>query len=225
MRSRASLPSSASRRVVHHRARLGQAAWHRFRHFLSVGDSADVDFGDIIDYSRQRSADARHPAYIESVKNARKFMSAARARPVTSDRGGEIRPQRARRAGRRLAIPARCGRRRCLHRGAEPPGILRVDGVEELFDTVETLARSRRMPGRTTGDCYQRRRPGVMAVDSLIEYGGTLADLSPETMTASMRHCLALVARIRSTSSASPQRPYADAVKIVLADPGVDAVR
>ncbi|WP_300303774.1 bifunctional acetate--CoA ligase family protein/GNAT family N-acetyltransferase [Ferrovibrio sp.] len=198
-----------------------------FSHFLSVGDSADVDFGDIIDYLASDPQTRAILLYIESVKNARKFMSAARAaarnKPIVAVKSGRN---------------ARAAQAAASHTGAlaggddvytaalSRAGILRVDGVEELFDTVETLARSRRMPGERLAIVTNGGGPGVMAVDKLIEYGGTLADLSPETMTA-------LDAALPGTWSRgnpidiigdAPSGRYADAVKIVLADPGVDAV-
>lgn len=50
-----------------------------FSHFISLGDSADVDFGDVIDYLASDPATRAILLYMESVKAARKFMSAARA--------------------------------------------------------------------------------------------------------------------------------------------------
>src|SRR5690606_31835210 len=50
-----------------------------FSHFISLGDSADVDFGDLLDYLGSDSRTRAILLYIESVKHARKFMSAARA--------------------------------------------------------------------------------------------------------------------------------------------------
>ncbi|MFN4310530.1 MAG: GNAT family N-acetyltransferase [Ferrovibrio sp.] len=198
-----------------------------FSHFLSVGDSADVDFGDIIDYLASDPQTRAILLYIESVKNARKFMSAARAaarnKPIVAVKSGRN---------------ARAAQAAASHTGAlaggddvytaalRRAGILRVDGVEELFDTVETLARSRKMPGERLAIVTNGGGPGVMAVDTLIEHGGTLADLSPQTMAA-------LDAALPATWSHgnpidiigdAPSGRYADAVKIALADPGVDAV-
>ncbi|WP_341896349.1 bifunctional acetate--CoA ligase family protein/GNAT family N-acetyltransferase [Ferrovibrio terrae] len=198
-----------------------------FSHFLSVGDSADVDFGDIIDYLATDPQTRAILLYIESVKNARKFMSAARAaarnKPIVAVKSGRN---------------ARAAQAAASHTGAlaggddvytaalRRAGILRVNGVEELFDTVETLARSRRLPGERLAIVTNGGGPGVMAVDTLIECGGTMADLSAATLDA-------LDATLPSTWSHgnpvdiigdAPSQRYADALKIVLADPGVDAV-
>jgi acetyltransferase len=198
-----------------------------FSHFLSVGDSADVDFGDIIDYLATDPQTRAILLYIESVKNARKFMSAARSaarnKPIVAVKSGRN---------------ARAAQAAASHTGAlaggddvytaalRRAGILRVDGVEELFDTVETLARSRRLPGERLAIVTNGGGPGVMAVDELIERGGHMADLSVATLAA-------LDGVLPSTWSHgnpvdiigdAPSQRYADALKIVLADPGVDAV-
>jgi acetyltransferase len=198
-----------------------------FSHFLSVGDSADVDFGDIIDYLATDPQTRAILLYIESVKNARKFMSAARAaarnKPIVAVKSGRN---------------ARAAQAAASHTGAlaggddvytaalQRAGILRVDGVEELFDTVETLARSRRLPGARLAIVTNGGGPGVMAVDTLIERGGTMADLRPETMAALDRVLPPTWSHgnpVDIIGDASSTR-YADALKIVLADPGVDAV-
>jgi acetyltransferase len=50
-----------------------------FSRFISLGDSADVDFGDVLDYLAGDPATSAILLYIEDVHHARKFMSAARA--------------------------------------------------------------------------------------------------------------------------------------------------
>ena len=198
-----------------------------FSHFLSVGDSADVDFGDIIDYLASDPQTRAILLYIESVKNARKFMSAARAaarnKPIVAVKSGRN---------------ARAAQAAASHTGAlaggddvytaalSRAGILRVDGVEELFDTVETLARSRRLPGERLAIVTNGGGPGVMAVDELIERGGTLAELGPGTMAALDKVLPVTWSHGNPVDiiGDAPSQRYADALKIVLADPGVDAV-
>jgi acetyltransferase len=198
-----------------------------FSHFLSVGDSADVDFGDIIDYLASDPQTRAILLYIESVKNARKFMSAARAaarnKPIVAVKSGRN---------------ARAAQAAASHTGAlaggddvytaalSRAGILRVNGVEELFDTVETLARSRRLPGERLAIVTNGGGPGVMAVDALIEQGGRLADLNPITMAALDRILPTTWSRsnpVDIIGDASPER-YGAALHAVMTDPGVDAV-
>src|SRR5690606_6540686 len=105
-------------------------------------------------------------------------------------------------------------------------GILRVDGVEELFDTVVTLACSRRLPGERLALGPHGGGPGVMAVDELIERGGMLAELSDETLAALDKALPVTWSHGNPVDiiGDAPSQRYADALKIVLADPGVDAV-
>lgn len=198
-----------------------------FSHFLSVGDSADVDFGDIIDYLASDPHTRAILLYIESVKNARKFMSAARAAARTK-------PIVAVKSGRN----ARAAQAAASHTGAlaggddvytaalRRAGILRVDGIEELFDTVETLARSRRLPGERLAIVTNGGGPGVMAVDALIEHGGTLADLNPITMAALDRVLPSTWSHGNPVDiiGDAPAERYAAALHAVMTDPGVDAV-
>lgn len=198
-----------------------------FSHFVSLGDSADVDFGDMLDYLAGDPQTRAILLYIRSVKQARKFISAARGaarnKPIVAVKSGR---------NARAALAA------ASHTGAlaggddvysaalQRAGILRVDGIEELFDAVETLGRSRRLPGERLAIITNGGGPGVMAVDKLIEYGGTLADLAPATIAE-------LDQALPSTWSHgnpidiigdAPSQRYADAMRIVMADPNVDAV-
>lgn len=198
-----------------------------FSHFLSVGDSADVDFGDIIDYLASDPQTRAILLYIESVKNARKFISAARAaarnKPIVAVKSG-----RNARAAQAAAshTGALAGGDDVYSAALSRAGILRVDGVEELFDTVETLARSRRLPGERLAIVTNGGGPGVMAVDELIERGGMLADLQPETLAALDKVLPPTWSHGNPVDiiGDAPSQRYADALKIVLADANVDAV-
>lgn len=198
-----------------------------FSHFLSVGDSADVDFGDIIDYLASDPQTRAILLYIESVKNARKFISAARAaarnKPIVAVKSG-----RNARAAQAAAshTGALAGSDDVYTAALGRAGILRVDGVEELFDTVETLARSRRLPGERLAIVTNGGGPGVMAVDELIERGGMLAELSAETLAALDKALPVTWSHGNPVDiiGDAPSQRYADALKIVLADAGVDAV-
>lgn len=198
-----------------------------FSHFVSLGDSADVDFGDVLDFLASDPQTRAILLYIESVKHARKFMSAARAaarnKPIVAVKSG-----RNARAAQAAAshTGALAGGDDVYSAALQRAGILRVDGVEELFDAVETLARSRKLPGERLAIITNGGGPGVMAVDKLIEFGGRLADLAPETMAA-------LDAALPPTWSHgnpidligdAPSARYAAALHAVLQDPGVDAV-
>jgi len=154
-----------------------------FSHLISLGDMVDVDFGDTLDYLASDGATRAILLYIESVKDARKFMSAARA-------ASRMKPVIVVKAGRH----AEGARAVASHTGAmagadavydaafERAGILRVFSLEELFDAVETLALARPPQGDRLAILTNGGGIGVLATDALIDQGGRLAVLSEGTI-------------------------------------------
>jgi len=154
-----------------------------FSHFISLGESADVDFGDLLDYLGSDPSTRAILLYIESIRQRRNFMSAARA-------AARNKPVLAIKAGRR----AEGAKASASHTGAlagtdavydaalRRAGMLRVYDLDEMFTAVETLSRSRPTRGTNLAVLTNGGGIGVMAVDELIEIGGHLADLSPATI-------------------------------------------
>lgn len=156
-----------------------------FSHFISMGDMAELDFGDVLDYLGSDPETSAILLYIESIHENRTFMSAARAaarnKPLLAIKAGRVME------GARAAMS---------HTGAlttndavydaafARAGMLRVHEFEELFAAVETLSRSRRPQGERLAILTNGGGLGVMAVDDLIEHGGTLAELSADTVNA-----------------------------------------
>jgi acetyltransferase len=114
-----------------------------FSHFISLGDAADVDFGDVLDYLASDAPTRAILLYIESVRAARKFMFAARAaarnKPVIVVKAGRA-AEGARAAASHTGALA--GVDDVYDAAIRRAGMLRVDSVRELFDAVETLARA-----------------------------------------------------------------------------------
>ncbi|MEO8654646.1 MAG: CoA-binding protein, partial [Ramlibacter sp.] len=112
-----------------------------FSHFISLGDSADVDFGDVLDYLASDPGTRAILMYMESVKSARKFMSAARAasrnKPVIVVKAGRA-PAGAKAAASHTGALA--GSDTVFDAVVRRAGMLRVDTLESLFDAAETLA-------------------------------------------------------------------------------------
>ena len=154
-----------------------------FSHVVSLGDMADVDFGDMLDYLAADPGTESILLYIEAVTHARKFMSAARAaarsNPVVVVKAGRHA------AGARAAAShtgALAGMDEVYDAAFRRAGMLRVYDLEELFDVVETLAMARvpqtdRLTILTNGGGL-----GVMAADALITEGGQLTELSTQTI-------------------------------------------
>jgi acetyltransferase len=163
-----------------------------FSHLVSLGNMADVDFGDMLDYLAD---DARTDAillYVESIRDPRKFMSASRAaarmKPVIAVKAARYESS-ARAASSHTGALA--GSDAVYDAAFRRAGILRVHTLEELFDAVGTLGIGRAPPPVTSDSRADRLAivtngggPGVLAADALAYYGGTLAELAPETMAA-----------------------------------------
>ena len=149
---------------------------------VSLGDKVDVDFGDLLDFFALDGATRAILLYIESVNNARKFMSAARA-------AARIKPVGVVKSGRH----AQGAKAAATHTGAlagadavydaafHRAGLLRVLDLDELFAAAETLGRVRPFPGERLAILTNGGGVGVLAVDRLADLGGTLAPLSSET--------------------------------------------
>jgi acetyltransferase len=154
-----------------------------FSSIVSMGDMSDVDFGDLLDYFALDEATRAILIYAETVTQARKFMSAgrraARVKPVIVVKGGRVAE------GARAAMShtgALAGADIVYDAAFRRAGMLRVNEVEELFDAATTLARMPAPTGNRLAIITNGGGAGVLATDRLIEEGGRLASLSPETI-------------------------------------------
>ncbi|MDP2957397.1 MAG: bifunctional acetate--CoA ligase family protein/GNAT family N-acetyltransferase [Longimicrobiales bacterium] len=198
-----------------------------FSHLVSLGDMLDVDFGDMLDYLANDPRTDAILLYVEGIRHSRKFMSAARAaarmKPVVAVKGGRFE------AGMRAAAShtgAVAGSDAVYDAAFRRSGVLRVHTLEELFGAVETLALAKRHRGNRLAIVTNGGGLGVLAADALAEAKGKLADLSPETVTA-------LAKFLPGTWSGgnpvdiigdAPGARYEAVLRVVLEDPGVDAI-
>jgi acetyltransferase len=150
---------------------------------VSLGDKIDVDFGDLLDFFALDGRTRAILLYIESINNARKFMSAARAaariKPVVVVKSGRH-AQGAKAA--QTHTGALAGADAVYDAAFRRAGLLRVLDLDELFAAAETLGRVRPFPGKRLAILTNGGGVGVLAVDRLADLGGTLAALSPATM-------------------------------------------
>ncbi|MGO4704819.1 bifunctional acetate--CoA ligase family protein/GNAT family N-acetyltransferase [Microvirga sp. 2MCAF38] len=161
-------------------------AGHRrigFSAMVSLGDTVDVDFSDCMDYFAADPATRAILLYIESISDARKFMSAARAaartKPVVVIKSGRHAP------GAKAAAThtgALAGSDAVYDAAFRRAGLLRVLDLDQLFAAAETLGRQKPFPGNRLAILTNGGGIGVLAVDRLIDLGGHLAEISPETV-------------------------------------------
>ncbi len=156
-----------------------------FSYCVSLGDVADVDFGDVLDYLATDVETRAILLYVEDIRGARKFMSAARAaarsKPVLVVKVGRA-PEGARAAASHTG--ALTGVDAVYDAAFRRAGMLRVMTTEALFDAVETLARARPLVDENLLILTNGGGPGVMATDALMLAGGKLATLSETTRQA-----------------------------------------
>jgi acetyltransferase len=153
-----------------------------FSHVVSLGDMADVDFGDMLDYLGDDGATRAILLYVEGLTSARKLMSAARAaarrKPILVVKVGRY-AEGARAAASHTGALA--GSDMVYDAAFRRAGMLRVNDMADLFDAVETLSATGAQLGDRLAILTNGGGPGVLATDSLIELGGSLAKLAPET--------------------------------------------
>lgn len=198
-----------------------------FSHMVSLGERADVDFGDLLDHL---ASDARTRAillYIESIEAPRKFMSAARAaarnKPVIVVKAG--------RAGKGMAAAAShtgalAGSDIVFDAAIRRAGMLRVDTLQELFMAAETLARFGANRDEALTLLTNGGGAGVMAADAAALAGIPLKDLSDglrATLDAALPPTWSRANPIDIIGDAPVQR-YTDALQAVLAEPEAGAV-
>jgi acetyltransferase len=154
-----------------------------FSAIVSLGDQVDVDLGDLLDYFALDRCTSAILLYVESIKDARKFMSAARAasraKPVVVIKSGRH-AQGAKAAATHTGALA--GSDAVYDAAFRRAGLLRVYDMAELFASVETLAYFRSLEGTQLAILTNGGGLGVLAVDSLVDRGHSPAELSPATI-------------------------------------------
>jgi acetyltransferase len=198
-----------------------------FSHIVSLGDMSDVDFGDLLDYLAQDTGTRAILLYVESIKAARKFMSAARiaarAKPVIVVKAGRSQ------SGAKAAMShtgALAGADAVYDAAFRRAGMLRVFELREIFEAAETLSRRLDVRGDRLTILTNGGGAGVLAADGLDERGGHLAALAPE-VKASLDKVLPVswsgTNPIDIIGDASGKR-YADALDALAANPDQDAI-
>jgi acetyltransferase len=163
------------------------ARGHRigFSRVVSLGDMADADFGDLLDYLAGDSKSRAILLYMEAVTNARKFLSAAR-------RAARSKPVIVVKAGREATgakaaqshTGALAGADAAYEAAFRRAGVLRVRELQDLFSAAEILARHPRLTGERLAILTNGGGAGVLAADRLAELDGRLATLSGPTMAS-----------------------------------------
>ncbi len=198
-----------------------------FSGIVSVGDQLDVDIADLLDYFAMAKNTQAILLYIEAIKDARKFMSAARAaariKPVVVVKSGRM-AQGAKAAATHTGALA--GSDAVYDAAFQRAGLLRVSDLRELFDCAETLGRLKSPSGKRLAILTNGGGIGVLAVDRLVQLGGIPAEIAPavrEKLDAVLPPTWSRANPIDIVGDADPAR-YAAALEVLLSDAGNDAV-
>ena len=198
-----------------------------FSHVVSLGDMADVDFGDMLDYLAADQHTRAILLYVEGITYGRKFMSAARAaarlKPVLVLKAGRS-SGGARAAASHTGMLA--GSDRVYHAAFSRAGMLRVDTMEELFDATETLALTGEQNGERLAILTNGGGAGVLASDALEAAGGRLATLSAATLARLDRELPPTWSHGNPVDiiGDAPGSRYGAALEALFADDAIDAI-
>lgn len=160
-----------------------------FSHFVSIGSMIDVSFHDLIDYFGNDPKTTSIVIYMESLTNARSFLSAAKAfaknKPIILLKAGKSTE------GAQAAMShtgSLAGNDAVFNAAFKRAGIIRVDTIGELFNIAQSLSMQERPQGNKLAIITNAGGPGVIATDTLIAKGGQIAKLSQETITELDKH-------------------------------------
>lgn len=198
-----------------------------FSAFVSIGSMLDVNWGDLIYYLGNDPHTKSIVIYMETIGDARSFLSAARevalTKPIIVIKVGRTEAAAKAAASHTGSLT---GSDEALHAAFRRAGVLRVETIDELFAMAEVLGKQPRPRGPRLAIVTNAGGPGVLATDMLIGSGGQLADPSPETFAALNELLPAAWSHnnpIDILGDAGPER-YTKAVQIVAADPGSDGL-
>ncbi|MCB4358166.1 bifunctional acetate--CoA ligase family protein/GNAT family N-acetyltransferase [Quatrionicoccus australiensis] len=197
-----------------------------FSSVISLGMTADVDFGEILDYLIYDSRTHYILMYVEGIRNARRFMSALRS-------AARIKPIILLKAGRHeagaMATATHSGMAAVsdtvFDAAVRRAGVVRVQNVGQLFYAAKALASKFRPLGNRLAIITNGGGPGAMAADRAGDMGIPLAELSTETMAVLNKALPTTWSHsnpIDIAGDATPER-YRDAVLAVTQDPNVDS--
>src|SRR5512143_2134110 len=198
-----------------------------FSDFVSVGSMLDVDWSDLIYYLGDDPHTKSIVIYMETIGNARAFLSAARevalTKPIIV-----IKPGRTEGAAKAAAshTGSLTGSDEVLEVAFRRSGVLRVNSIAELFYMAEVLGKQPRPQGPRLTILTNAGGPGVLATDALIQNGGELTEISPEAMEGYNKLLPAAWSHnnpVDILGDASPER-YAQSLEIAAHDANSDGM-
>ncbi|UCE75301.1 MAG: CoA-binding protein [Methanomassiliicoccales archaeon] len=198
-----------------------------FANFVSIGNKADVDDADLIEYFRSDPNTKCIMLYIESLKDARKFFETARKvvreKPVVAFKSGFTEEGAKATSSHTGSI---AGSDAAYEAAFRQSGVFRAKTLSELFDASRALAYQPVPKGENIAILTNAGGPGVLAADKVYSLGMKLTTLSDETKEQLDRICPPNWSRRNPVDiiGDSTAKRYDDALKILMTAEEVDAV-
>lgn len=198
-----------------------------FSYFISIGNAIDVDFSDLIDFLGEDEKTKSIILYIESIKNSRKFITAARSfartKPIVAYKAGRF-PESAEVAASHTGALA--SEDAIYDAAFKRTGITRVYDIGEIFNVTELIGRNKIPKESKLGIITNAGGPAVMATDKLVELKGRLANFEKKTLTE-LSKSLPPSSAINNPVDVlgdAPTKRITKAMEIIIKDNNVDAI-
>ncbi len=198
-----------------------------FSAFVSIGSMLDIGWGDLIDHLGNDPYTKCIVIYMESIGDARSFLSASRevalSKPIIVIKAGRTAAAAHAAASHTGSLS---GSDDVLDAAFKRVGVLRLDSISEVFDMAEVLAKQPRPRGPRLAIVTNAGGPGVLATDALIENRGELAALSATTMDSLNSFLPAAWSHgnpIDILGDADAQR-YVQTLEVTARDPNIDGL-
>ena len=205
----------------------GDSNGYGFSAVASLGGTADIGFGDVLDYLSVDPTTDSILVYVEGINNARSFMSglrvAARLKPVIVVKSGRNE------SATRAAVShtgAQVGTDRVFDAAIQRAGAVRVKSVSDLFAAARLLSSGARVDGPRLAIITNGGGPGVMAADRASDLNVPLAKLGKATidkLSKALPQYWSHADPVDILGDADAER-YGATTEIVLADPAVDGM-
>lgn len=198
-----------------------------FSAFVSIGSMVDVGWGDLIDYLGNDPRTQSIVIYMESIGDARTFLSAARevsfTKPILVIKAGRTAAAAKAAASHTGSLT---GSDEVLDAAFKRCGVVRVDSIVDLFSVADVLSKQPRPRGPRMTILTNAGGPGVLATDALIQGGGELTEISKEAFEKFNAFLPAHWSRnnpVDILGDADADR-YAHSLEIAADDPHTDAM-
>lgn len=198
-----------------------------FSAFISIGSMIDVNWGDLIDYLGSDEQTTSIVIYMETIGDARSFLSAARevarSKPIIVMKAG--RTQEAAQVAT-SHTGALASSQEVFDAACRRSGILTVNRIDELFAMAEALSKQPYPQGPRLTIVTNAGGPAVLATDALVSAGGSLTELAPQTLAALDQILPAHWSHrnpIDILGDADPER-YAKAIELTVQDTNSDGL-